>query len=320
MNLTKEKMLEMLQTMLIIREFETPLENLLQEDKTPGDIHQCIGQEASAVGVCFALEKRDYVFSNHRGHGHCIAKGLEPKFMMAELAGKVTGYSRGRGGSMHIMDLKNRLMGTSGIVGGSIPLANGPALYSKLKGKKDVSVAFFGDGASNQGSVHESMNLASIWKLPTIFVLENNHYAECTPAEYTCSVKDFKKRAAAYNMQAFEADGSEVLDVFSKMTQAVERARSGLGPSFLILDLYRYKGHYIGEPGGYRTEEEIENYMNKKDCIKNFKDSLIKKGFITEKDYDQMAERAKNIISDAIKFAEDSSWPDISETYKDVYV
>ena len=164
------------------------------------------------------------------------------------------------------------------------------------------------------------MNLASIWKLPTIFVLENNHYAECTAAEYSCSIKDFKKRAFAYDMEAFEADGSDVLDVYSKATEAVKRARSGQGPSLLILDLYRYKGHYVGEPGGYRTEEEIEDYMQKKDCIKNFKNFLIKEGHIIKKDYDQMLEKAKNIITEAIKFADDSQFPDKSETYKDVYV
>jgi len=320
MNLTKEKMLDMLETMLLIREFETPLENMLFEQKTPGDIHQCIGEEASAVGVCFALEKKDYVFSNHRGHGHCIAKGLEPKFIMAELEGKVTGYSKGRGGSMHIMDIKNGLMGTSGIVAGSVPLANGPALKAKLKGTDEVSVVFFGDGGSNQGSVHESMNLASIWKLPTIFVLENNHYAECTAAEYSCSIKDFTKRALSYDMQAFQADGSDVVDVYNKASEAVKHARSGQGPSLLVIDLYRYKGHYIGEPEGYRTKEEIEEYMTQKDPIKNFKNSLIKKGFITENDYDKMLEKVKSIITDAIKFADESPWPDKSETYRDVYV
>ena len=319
MNLTKEKMLDMLQTMLTIREFETPLENLFYEGKIPGAIHQSVGQEGAAVGTVSALEKTDYIFTFHRSHGNLIAKGLEPKLMMAELMGKATGYCKGKGGSMHLTYPKLGAMGSNGIVGIVTVLANGPALHAKLKGKKNVSVAYFGDGASNQGSVHEGMNLASIWKLPTIFVLENNHYAECTAAEYACSVKDFKKRALAHDMPAFEASGSDVLEVYDNMSRAVERARNGSGPSLLVLDLYRYKGHQVGEPEGYRTKEEIEEYISKKDCIKNFKDFLLKKGHITEKDYERMAEKAKNIISDAIKFADDSPWPDKSETYTDVY-
>lgn len=319
MELTNEKMIEMLQTMLIIREFETPLERLFYEGKIPGAIHQSLGQEGAATGTVFALDKTDYIFTFHRSHGNLIAKGLEPKYMMAELFGKATGYCKGKGGSMHLTYPKLGAMGSNGIVGIVTVLANGPALYSKLKGKNNISVAYFGDGASNQGSVHEGMNLASIWKLPTIFVLENNHYAEATPAEYSCSVKDFKKRAVAHDMPAFEAKGSDVLEVFDNMSKAVKRARNGEGPSLLVLDLYRYKGHQVGEPEGYRTKEEIEDYMVNKDCIKNFKALLINKGLITEESSKTMEDKAKSIISEAIKFAEDSPWPDVSETYTDVY-
>ena len=319
MELKNEKMIEMLQTMLIIREFETPLERLFYEGKIPGAIHQSLGQEGAATGTVFALDKADYIFTFHRSHGNMIAKGLDPRYMMAELFGKATGYCKGKGGSMHLTYPKLGAMGSNGIVGIVTVLANGPALYSKLKGKNNVSVAYFGDGASNQGSVHEGMNLASIWKLPTIFVLENNHYAEATPAEYSCSVKDFKKRAVAHDMPAFEAKGSDVLEVFDNMSKAVKRARNGEGPSLLVLDLYRYKGHQVGEPEGYRTKEEIEDHMVNKDSIKNFKALLINKGLITEESFKTMEDKAKSIISEAIKFAEDSPWPDVSETYTDVY-
>ena len=189
--------------------------------------------------------------------------------MMAELWGKSTGYCRGRGGSMHIMDVKNRLMGTTGIVGGGMPQANGPALKSMIKGTKEVSVVFFGDGASNQGTFHEALNLASIWKLPTIFVLVNNHYAEATPIEYACNIKNLADRAKSYGIPGVSVDGMDVLKVYEAAAEAVQRARKGEGPTLLVLDTYRYAGHYVGEPEGYRTDEEIESYK-KKDCILNF--------------------------------------------------
>jgi acetoin:2,6-dichlorophenolindophenol oxidoreductase subunit alpha len=320
MELSKEKMLSMLQTMLIVRAFESPLEDLTFGGKVPGTVHLSIGQEGAAIGTVTALEKTDSIFTFHRSHGNLIAKGLDPKLMMAELWGKATGYCKGKGGSMHITSPEYGVMGSNGIVGIVTVLANGPALYAKLKGTKDVSVAYFGDGASNQGSVHEGMNLASIWKLPTIFVLENNHYAECTNAEYACSVKDFTKRAVAHDMPSFAADGSDVLDVYDNMCQAVKRARNGEGPSLLVLELYRYKGHHVGDPDSYRTKEEVDYHMQNKDCIQRFKKVLIDKRYLSEEEFKRMKEEAYKTIEDAIKFAEESPWPDKSETYTDVYV
>ena len=274
MEISKDRLLEMLQTMLIIRAFETPLDSLVFEGKIPGTVHQSIGQEAAAVGTVFPLNKEDRIFTFHRSHGNLITKGLDPKLMMAELWGKSTGYCKGKGGSMHITCRELGAMGSNGIVGMVSVLANGPALYSKIKGKNMVSVAYFGDGASNQGSIHEAMNLASIWKLPTIFVLENNHYAEATPAEYACSVQDFTLRGKAHGINSYYADGSDVLAVFEIMSTAVENARKDSLPSFIVLDLYRYKGHQVGEPLGYRTDKEVQDYIDNKDCISNFKKYL----------------------------------------------
>jgi acetoin:2,6-dichlorophenolindophenol oxidoreductase subunit alpha len=320
MELSKEKLLELLQTMLTIRAFETPLENLVFDGKIPGTVHQSIGQEATAVGTVAPLKKEDRIFTFHRSHGNLIAKGLEPKLMMAELWGKSTGYCKGKGGSMHITCPELGAMGSNGIVGIVSVLSNGPALYSKIKGTKTVSVAYFGDGASNQGSIHEAMNLASIWKLPTIFVLENNHYAESTPSEYACSVTDFTLRGKAHNIPSYNVEGSDVLEVYEKMSEAVNNARNGLGPSFLAVDLYRYKGHQIGEPEGYRTKEEIENYINTKDCINKFKVYLQDKQYLGEIEFENMKKKAEAIIDDAIKFADESPYPDVSEVYTDVYV
>ena len=269
MDLNKEKLLEMLKHMITTRYFELSVDRLYREGKIPGGCHLGYGEESTGIGVIAALDKTDYVFSNHRGHGHCIAKGLDLNRMMAELWGKSTGYCRGRGGSMHIMDVKNRLMGTTGIVGGGMPQANGPALKSMIKGTKEVSVVFFGDGASNQGTFHEALNLASIWKLPTIFVLVNNHYAEATPIEYACNIKNLADRAKSYGIPGVSVDGMDVLKVYEAAAEAVQRARKGEGPTLLVLDTYRYAGHYVGEPEGYRTDEEIKSYK-KKDCILNF--------------------------------------------------
>lgn len=319
MDLSSAKLKEMLRQMLTTRYFELSVDRLYREGRIPGGCHLGYGEESTGVGVIAALEESDYVFSNHRGHGHCIAKGLDTKLMMAELEGKATGYCRGRGGSMHIMDVNKRLMGTTGIVGGGIPQANGPALKSLIKGTKEVSVVLFGDGACNQGTFHEALNLASIWKLPSIFVLVNNHYAESTPVEYNCNIKNLADRAVSYGIPGIGVNGMNVLDVYKAMSEAVQRARKGEGPTLLVLDTYRYGGHYVGEPEGYRTEEEIEEYK-KKDCILNFKNYLIENKILDENEYNMIDEKAKKEIEEAIEFADKSPIPDISDIDTDVYV
>ena len=320
MKLPKNKLLEIMELMLLIREFETPLEKLVHDGKIPGVVHQSNGQEAVAVGTALPLKKEDYIFTHHRSHGVLLSKGLDPKRMMAEIFGKATGYCKGKGGSMHITCPEYGAMGSNGIVAAVSVLCNGPALYSKLKGLDRVSVSYFGDGGSNQGFVHEAMNLASIWKLPTIFVLENNHYAESTPSEYACSVKDFTLRGRAHNIPSYNVDGSDVLEVYNVMQKAITDAKNKKGPSFLAIDTYRYKGHQVGEPLGYRTEEEVENYIKEKDPIMKFKKYLLKEGHVNEEYFRKVEEKAKKTIAEAIKFADDSPSPDPAETYTDVFV
>ncbi|MDD3520510.1 MAG: thiamine pyrophosphate-dependent dehydrogenase E1 component subunit alpha [Actinomycetota bacterium] len=319
MKLSKEILLDMLEKMLLARAFDTPLDNLVFESKIPATVHQCIGQEGN-IGTIFPLNKDDYIFTGHRSHGLLLAKGLDPKKMMAEIFGKSTGYNKGKGGSMHITAPEYGALGSNGILGYVTVLVNGPAFYSKLKKLKKVSVAYFGEGASNQGFVHEGMNLAAIWKLPTIFVLENNHYAEATAVEYACSTQDLTLRGKAYGIPSYNVDGSDILEVYNKMQEIVSNARNNKGPSLLVIDCYRYKGHQIGEPGGYRLEEEIQNYKNTKDPIIKFKKHLISLGYLDENKYLELEKRAKKIIDDAIKFADESPYPDPSETYTEVYV
>jgi len=320
MKLPKKKLLEIMDLMLLSRAFETPLEQLVHDGKIPGVVHQSNGQEANAAGTILPLEKEDYIFTHHRSHGVLLAKGLDPKRMMAEIFGKATGYCKGKGGSMHITCPELGAMGSNGIVAAVTVLANGPALHAKVKGLERVSVCYFGDGGSNQGFVHEAMNLASIWKLPTIFILENNHYAEATPSEYACSVKDFTLRGKAHNIPSYNVDGSDVLEVHEVMQKAVSDAKNKKGPSFLVIDCYRYKGHQVGEPLGYRTDEEIENYRKKKDPIMKFKKYLLEKGHMKEEDFKEMENKAKKIIDEAIKFADDSPFPEPAETYTEVFV
>jgi len=320
MELPKAKLIRLMEIMLLVRAFETPLEQLVYEGKIPGVVHQALGQEAISAGTTLPLRKDDYIFTHHRSHGCLLGKGLDPKKMLAEIFGKSTGYCKGKGGSMHITSPENGAMGSNGIVGYAAVLSNGPALHSKLKGLDRVSVCYFGDGGSSQGFIHEAMNLASVWKLPTIFILENNHYAESTPAEYGCSVKDFTLRGKAHNIPSYNVDGSDVLEVYEVMQKAISDGRNKKGPSFLAIDCYRYKGHQVGEPLGYRTDEEVENYRRKKDPIMKFKKYLTEKGLINEEDYKKMENEANIIIEEAIRFADESPFPDPAETYTEVFV
>lgn len=319
MEMSKEMLLDILKKMLLARSFDTPFDKLVFDGKIPATVHQCIGQEG-IIGTVIPLRKDDYIFTGHRSHGVLLAKGLDPKKMMAEIFGKSNGYCKGKAGSMHITSPENGAMGSNGILGYVTVLVNGPAFYCKLKNIDRVSVAYFGDGASNQGFISEGMNLASIWKLPTIFVLENNHYAESTAAEYACSVKDLTLKGKANNIPGYNVDGSDVLEVVKVMEEAVANARNKKGPSMLVIDCYRYKGHQIGAPEGYRTIEEIENYKRTRDPIMKFKNYLIGLGYLNEEEYQDMEKEAQVIVAEAIKFADESPYPDPAETYTDVYV
>src|SRR5439155_20666029 len=273
-------------------EFENRIAGLFAAGELPGFLHFYAGEEAVAVGVCANLNDDDFITSTHRGHGHCIAKEVDVKEMMAELYGKATGSCRGKGGSMHIADVSKGMLGANGIVGGGAPLAVGAGLTAKINGRGQVSVCFFGDGASNQGAFHEAANLAAIWKLPVLFVCENNGYAEATPASYSVSVQDIADRAKAYNMPGFTVDGQDVMAMYEAAGAAVERARSGEGPTLLEAKTYRYYGHYSGDPGGYRTEDEI-NAAKSRDCIERFKRQALNAKLLSEA---QLADVGKQVV------------------------
>ncbi|MFQ6029486.1 MAG: thiamine pyrophosphate-dependent dehydrogenase E1 component subunit alpha [Dehalococcoidia bacterium] len=320
MDLDRETLLKLYQTMSTIRHFE---ERGIPETGQRGmsaSVHSSAGQEAVPTGICAHLTDDDYIGSTHRGHGHCIAKGVDPKLMMAELFGRATGPNKGKGGSMHIADMSKGMLGTNGVVAASIPLAVGAALTSKLKGLNRVAVAFFGDGGANQGILHECMNLASVWKLPVIFCCENNGYAESTPVEYALSTSHVADRAAAYDMPGFHVDGMDVFAVYEAAGQAISRAREGEGPALLECRTYRYYGHTVFDnPLSYRTKEE-EDHWRSRDPLKLFRERIIPEGSITEAELDQIDQDTQELMEEAIRFADDSPLPEPAEIYDDVYV
>tara|TARA_B100001750_G_C15517384_1_gene608398 strand:- start:2059 stop:3054 length:996 start_codon:yes stop_codon:yes gene_type:complete len=310
------------ETLNRIRFFEEAMLEQTYKGNSMGVTHPSDGQEAVPTGICAHLTKKDWIGSTHRGHGHCIAKGLETKKMMAEIMGKFTGNCKGKGGSMHIADFSKGMLGANAIVGASIPLAVGAALTAKYQGKEkdSIGVAFFGDGASSQGVLHESMNLASIWKLPVIFACENNQYAEATPAWYAVSIDDIADRAASYNIPGVIVDGMDVFAVYDAAEQAVKRAREGKGPTLLELKTYRYHGHFhADQPEKYRTSEE-ENSWKKRDCIINFEKRVIKQKLIDKKRLDSIKKKIQKEIEDAVEFGLSSPLPPEETLYEDVYV
>lgn len=306
--------------MVTIRQFETLAGELFAASKIPGFIHLSIGQEASAVGVCSCLRADDYLTTTHRGHGHMIAKGADLNKMVAELFGKKTGYCKGKGGSMHIADFRLGILGANGVVGGGLPIITGAGFSIKMRKTDQVAVCFFGDGAANRGSVHEAMNMASIWKLPVIFVVENNQYASTTPQRYACSVRDISSRASAYNMPGVSVDGNNILKVRNIAVAAVERARKGKGPSLIENKTYRIRGHYEGDPQAYRSEAEITAWQHKNDPIKRFADYLIHNKILTPELNKQIWDGVAAALEDAVTFADESPLPDPAEALQDLYV
>ena len=320
MVLSKEKMLDMYRKMLTIRAFEYKVKDLFAQGKIVGAVHLSIGEEAVPVGVCSALKKGDYVLSNHRGHGHCIALGVDVKRMMAELFGRQDGVCKGKGGSMHLADFSVGMLGASAIVGGGLPLAVGAGLSSKMQRTNQVTVVFFGDGASNQGTFHESLNLAAIWRLPVLFVCENNQYAESTPVTKVMLAKNVSDRASAYGIPGILVDGMDVLAVHEATEEAANRAREGQGPTLLECKTYRYLGHEEGDPWTtYRSENEVEEWK-KRDSTDKYRKVLVEKGICTETGLSEIEGEVKKLVDDAIKFAEESPWPKPEEALKDVFV
>ena len=315
----KETLLWIYERMRLIRAFEDRVADLFVKVPLPGFVHLYAGEEAIAVGVMAHLSDRDSITSTHRGHGHCIAKGVDVKEMMAELYGKATGSCKGKGGSMHIADMNKGMLGANGIVGAGGPLACGSGLTAKILSTDQVTVCFFGDGASEQGTMHESMNLASIWKLPVIFICENNFYAEATPSSYHCAAGEICARAAAYDIPGIAIDGTDVFAVYEASGEAIARARRGEGPSLIEARAFRYYGHFMGDPQVYKTENEFQSYKAR-DPITRFRDRMMREHLISESDLRKIDDRINEVIEGAVRFAEESPYPALKECLADVYV
>jgi len=317
MPIEKEKLIEMYRTMVRIRTFE---EKALKgfEAGDIGGVHLYIGEEATATGACANLRPDDYITSTHRGHGHLIAKGGKTDRMMAELYSKKTGYNKGKGGSMHIADVDIGILGANGIVGAGIPIATGAALSAQMRGTDQVAICFFGDGAANTTRFHEGINLASIWKLPVVYVIENNQYAESTPISYAANIANLADRAAAYGIPGITVDGNDVLAVYEAVGEAVARARKGEGPALVEGKTYRYRGHFEGDQQTYKTKNEVEEWM-KKDPIPRFKKKLIEMGVLTEKEAGEIDQAMLKELDEAVKFAKESPLPAPEEALEDVY-
>ncbi|MDF2682190.1 MAG: pyruvate dehydrogenase (acetyl-transferring) component subunit alpha [Brevibacillus sp.] len=318
--LSREKAAWMYQKMLEIRKFEDKVHDLFGQGKIPGFVHLYAGEEAIAVGLCAHLDDSDTITSTHRGHGHCIAKGCDLNGMMAEIYGRATGLCKGKGGSMHIADLDKGMLGANGIVGGGYPLACGAALTAKYKQTGAVSVCFFGDGANNQGTFHEGINLAAIWKLPAVFVAENNGYGEATPFSYASSCKTIADRAIAYNIPGIRVDGKDVLAVYQAAQEAIERARRGEGPSLIECVTYRNYGHFEGDAQKYKKEEDKKAHLSEIDAIRKFRNDLLNGKLFTENELDEIEAAVDKAVEEAVAFSENSPYPEPSELLTDVYV
>jgi TPP-dependent pyruvate/acetoin dehydrogenase alpha subunit len=305
-------------TMLTIRLFEQRVAREFRTGEIPGFVHMYVGQEAVAAGVCANLDDDDYVTSTHRGHGHCIAKGCDLGPMMAEIYGREDGLCKGRGGSMHIADFSRGMLGANAIVGGGIALATGAGVASSVRGSGQVAVAFFGDGAANQGVLHESLNLAAIWKLPVIYVCENNGFAESTPAAYATSVPDVASRAAGYGIPGVIADGADVFDVYGAARDAVGRARAGEGPTLLEVKTYRFMGHFEGDPERYRDDDEREG-LRERDAVAALGEHLVAGSHASAAELDELRAELEGAVTQAVEFAKASKFPDPAEIERYVY-
>lgn len=320
MDLGKDLLLDMYRSMQRIRQFESRVRDLALANELPGFVHVSIGEEASATGVCAALRKTDRITSTHRGHGHLIAKGGRLAQMMAELYGKRQGYCKGKGGSMHIADLEVGMLGANGIVGGGGPLICGTALASKIRGENNVGVCFFGDGASNQGTIFEAMNLASVWKLPVIFVAENNGYAEATSSTFSVAVENIADRASAFGMPGVIVDGFDFFAVYEAAGEAIKRAREGGGPTLLEVKLSRYYGHFEGDQQTYRAPGEVQKLRETKDCLMQFAKRVTSRGELTMADIEAIDREVKTMIDDSVVKAKADPLPPPEALMADVYI
>ena len=317
--INQEKLLEIYESMYRIRVFEERVKIEFEAGKLPGFVHLYVGQESTAVGVCANLRVDDVVGSTHRGHGHSIAKGVAVKEMFAELHGSAEGLCKGKGGSMHVTDISKGMLGANAVVGASIPTATGAGLAFQYQKKDNVSVCFFGDGASNQGTFHESINLAAIWKLPVIYVCDNNGFAEQTPSNYHLSCEHVSDRAASYNIPGLLVDTSDVMQVYSAAKFAVDRARKGDGPTLIDSSGQRKYGHFVGDSQRYKSEEEKTNF-DKYDPILKYKNNLLNSNAVNDKQISDIESQINVEIDEGWKFGQQSKPPEAHEVYDDVYV
>lgn len=316
---TKETYLNWFESMMLMRRFEEKSAQLYGQQKIKGFCHLYIGQEAVVAGTMSALQKEDRIITAYRDHAHALACGIPAREVMAELYGKATGCSKGKGGSMHMFSKEHNFFGGHGIVGGQIPLGAGIAFADMYRGGKQVTVCYFGDGAVRQGALHEAFNMAMLWKIPVIFVIENNGYAMGTSVERTSNVEELYKIGLAYDMPSESVDGMRTEDVHDAVARAAERGRKGDGPSLLEIRTYRYRGHSMSDPAKYRTKEEVEEYK-KQDPIEQVRSVIISKKWATEADLEKIEDKINEIVLDSVEFSENSPYPDESELFTDVYM
>eukprot|EP00388_Colpodella_angusta_P001669 GDKJ01005149.1.p1 GENE.GDKJ01005149.1~~GDKJ01005149.1.p1 ORF type:complete len:332 (+),score=35.74 GDKJ01005149.1:27-1022(+) len=317
--INKDTYLKWFESMLLMRKFEEKTGQLYGQQKIRGFCHLYIGQEAVVAGAISAMGPEDSMITSYRDHAHGLALGMSANSIMAEMYGKITGCSKGKGGSMHIFSKEHNFYGGHGIVGGQMPLGAGIAFAEKYKGTKNVNICYMGDGAVRQGALNESFNMAMLWKLPVIFVCENNGYAMGTSVERTTNMSDIYKIGLGFDMPCAPVDGMDPVAVHNAMDEAIQRARAGEGPTFLEMRTYRYRGHSMSDPAKYRTKEELEEYKAK-DPIEQVREVILKEKYADEAWITSIEEKVKGIVDESVKFAEESPWPDPSELYKDVYV
>jgi len=320
MKLDRSELLRAYRTMKVIREFEERIHVEFATGEIPGFVHLYAGEEAIATGFCMNLDQRDKITSTHRGHGHCLAKGCDVHGMMAEIYGKKSGLCAGKGGSMHIADLAKGMLGANGIVGGGPPLACGAALAAKKLRTGGVAVTFVGDGGANQGTTLESLNLASIWKLPCIFVIENNGYAEATSCKYSGACHDFADRANGFNMPGVTVDGHDFFAVYEVASEAVRRAREGGGPTLVECKVSRYYGHFEGDAQSYRAPDEVKRIREARDCLTNFAQKVTSAGLLTRPELEQIDAEVLALIEDSAGKAKAAPKPSAVDLLTDVYV
>jgi pyruvate dehydrogenase E1 component alpha subunit len=312
---SQERLRGFYREMLLIRRFEEKVEERFRAGELSGFLHVAIGQEAVAVGVCQAMADGDVFASTHRAHAHALARGMHPNALMAELYGKAEGCSHGYGGSMHLYDVDIGFLGANAVVGGGLPAITGAALAFKLRGESRVAVAFFGDGATNIGTFHESLNLAQLWQVPAVYVCENNHYAESTPASQQLPIEDLTKRAVAFGMHSITADGQDVEEVLRAAGRALEHARSGKGPVFLLCETYRLVGHYVGDPQVYRSKDEVKELLETQDPL----DHVLAKLDLSDDDRESIEREVEELVEGSVEFAKAGTDPRPEDALENIY-